>query len=296
VGLERGFFANALGPEVNLEPKVFKAGGEAVEAIFTGALDATYIGPNPAINAFIKSDGAAVRILAGATSGGAAMVVRDGIDTAADLKGTKIATPGLGNTQDVALRFWLSDNGLTATEAGAGDVSIQPLGNADALSAFISGDIDGGWVPEPWATRMQVEGKGHVLVDERDLWPNGQFVTTQLVVAKPFLDAHPDVVKRLLEGDVAADSYLAAQPIEAQPVVATAIERLTRSTMSPDIVSQAWGHLTFTVDPLASSLFTSAEHAHALDFITSEDLDGIYDLTLLNEVLTETNAPTIPQP
>ena len=182
VGLEKGIFADKLGAGVTLSPSVFNAGPAAVEAVFSGAIDATFVGPNPAINAYAKSNGQAVRIVSGATSGGAFLIVNPSITKAADLKGKKIASPQLGNTQDVALRSWLKDQGLKTDTQGGGDVNIVPQDNAQALEAFKAGTIAGAWEPEPWATRMVQEGKGKVLVDEKTLWPGGRFVTTQLMV------------------------------------------------------------------------------------------------------------------
>lgn len=295
-GVAKGIFTEKLGSNVTLEPKTFNAGPEAVEAIFAGALDATFIGPNPAINAFIKSNGQAIRIIAGATSGGAFFVVRDGINSAEDLRGTKIASPQLGNTQDVALRAWLADNGLTADAQGGGDVSILPQSNSQTLETFVAGGIDGAWVPEPWATRMINDGGGHVLVDERDLWPNGQYVTTHLIVRTEFLNQHPDVVKRLIQGQVAATDYVNNSPAEAQAAVAAAINQITGTTTSPTVLASAWTNLTFTVDPIASSLQKSADEAAGLGFLDSANLAGIYDLTLLNQVLAEAGRPQIAQP
>ena len=163
--------------------------------MFSGALDASFIGPNPAINGYAKSKGEALRIVAGTTSGGASLVVREGINAPADLQGKTLATPSLGNTQDVALRAWLKDQGFATDTAGGGDVHITPQDNADTLAAFKTGAIDGAWVPEPWATRLVNEGGGHVLVNEKDLWPDGKFVTTHLIVTTEFLDEHPDTVK-----------------------------------------------------------------------------------------------------
>ena len=205
VGMENGILADALGSGVVLEPHVFNAGPEVVEAIFNGALDASYIGPNPAINAFAQSDGQAIRIVSGTTSGGAALIVRDDITSPDQLAGTVLATPQLGNTQDVALRAWLLEQGYETDLEGGGDVSITPQANADALNAFIAGDIDGAWVPEPWSTRMVEEGGGRVLVNEADLWPDGDFVTTHLIVATEFLEEHPDVVKSLVAGQSCGD-------------------------------------------------------------------------------------------
>jgi NitT/TauT family transport system substrate-binding protein len=296
VGIENGILAQALGSGVDLQPKVFNAGPDVVEAIFTGALDASYIGPNPAINAFIKSEGKAIRIIAGSTSGGAALIVKPGITTPQQLAGKTLSTPQLGNTQDVALRAWLAEQGLTSTVEGGGDVSILPQPNGDTLTAFIAGNVDGAWVPEPWATRMVEEGGGSVLVDERDLWPDGQFVTTHLIVATAFLEAHPDIVKRLLVGQVTATEFVAGNPEAAQGVVAKAIATLTGSELSAVVLAKAWKNLTFTVDPIASSLATSAAHAKALGLLESDELQGIYDLGPLDEVLAEASATPVPSP
>jgi len=296
IGIENGILADALGSGVELEPHVFNAGPEVVEAIFNGALDASYIGPNPAINAFAQSDGQAIRIVSGTTSGGAALVVRDDITSPDQLAGTTLATPQLGNTQDVALRAWLLEQGYETDLEGGGDVSITPQANADALNAFIAGDIDGAWVPEPWSTRMVGEAEGRVLVNEADLWPDGAFVTTHLIVATEFLEEHPDVVKSLVQGNLAAIDFTNEDPEAAQETVIAAIEELSGSELSAETVATAWENLEFTVDPIAASLATSAQHATDLGLLDPVDLDGIYDLSFLNEVLSEAGQPEIPTP
>ena len=296
VGIDEGLIANALGDNVTLAPQVFNAGTDVVEALFSEALDASYIGPNPAINAFARSNGEAIRIIAGTASGGASLVVSDSIASPDDLAGATLASPSLGNTQDVALRAWLSDQGYATDLEGGGDVSIMPQANGDALQAFILGEIDGAWVPEPWATRMVEEGNGHVLVDEHDLWPDGEFVTTHLIVATPFLEDHPDVVKQLLTGHVAANTFVNDEPERAQEIVAAAILELTDTELPEGTLASAWQNLTFTVDPIASSLATSAANATELGLLDPVDLDGIYDLRLLNEVLAESGADEVPAP
>lgn len=285
VGVERGIFAGALGPDT-LSVSTFKAGPAAVEALFSEAVDAAYIGPNPAINAFARSNGEAIRIVAGATSGGAALVVRPTIADARGLRGTKLATPQLGGTQDVALRHWLRAQGLRSDVQGGGDVTVTPQDNAQTLETFRSGLIDGGWVPEPWATRMVQEGGGRVLVDEASLWPGGRFVTTVLVVRTEFLERHPDTVRRLLEGHVEANRFANGDPAEAQRLANRAIEKVTGLKLPEPVVSAAWRNLTFTNDPVASSLEASAAHATEVGLLDEVDLDGIYELTLLNDVLT----------
>jgi NitT/TauT family transport system substrate-binding protein len=293
VALEQGLFADELGPAVTLEPRSFNAGPEAVEALFSEALDLTYIGPNPAINAFAQSGGEAIRIVAGATSGGAALVVQPGITQPAELAGKKLATPQLGNTQDVALRFWLKQQGLSANLEGGGDVSVRPQANAQTLETFRAGEIQGAWVPEPWATRLVLEGGGAVLVDERSLWPDGKFVTTHLIVRTNFLEQHPDLVAAVLRAHVRAVDFVNAEPVQAREIVNAGIAKRVGKRLPAAVIERAWANLTFTVDPLAASLRKSAEDATAVGLLDPVRLDGIYDLAPLNEILAAADKPPI---
>jgi len=286
-GLSRGFLAGALGSSVALETHTFNAGPDAVTAILSGSIDAAFIGPNPTTNAFAQSHGQAIRVIAGATSGGALLVVRSSIISIAQLKGKKIADPQLGGTQDVALRWFLKNNGFRSDTAGGGDVSVLPQDNSQTLLAFRQGQIDGAWVPEPWASRLVVEGGGRVLVDERDLWPHGNFVTTNLAVRTEFLRAHPKRIRALLEGLYQAVGYLKSNPDEAQKVANEAVAQVTGKKLAAGVVAAAWPHMTFTLDPLAPTLKASADHARAVGLLGSVDLHGLYDLALLNQVLAE---------
>lgn len=293
IGLDQGYFEEELG-DTALETQVFNAGPAAIEAVFAGALDASYIGPNPAINAFAESDGEAIRIIAGATSGGAQLVVREGIDSAEDLEGTTLATPQLGNTQDVALRAYLTENGLENSIEGGGDVTITPTPNADTLTLFQSGEFDGAWLPEPWASRLVLEAGAEVLVDEKDLWPDGEFVTTHLIVRTEFLEQYPGTVAALLRGHVQAVEFANDSTDEAKEVVNAGIERDTGEALSTEVLDRAWENLTITTDPIASSLQTSADDAVAAG--TSEEaveLEGIYDLRPLNEILADLGEDSI---
>ena len=280
-----GTFTDALGDGTTLTTQQFNAGPSAVEALFGGALDATYIGPNPAINAFVKSQGDAVRIIAGATSGGASLVVRPGIDSVEDLEGTRIATPQTGGTQDIALRHYLAEAGYEVAANGAGEVTVVAQENAVTLTAFQSGELDGAWLPEPWASRLVLEAGAEVLVDEQDMWPGGDFVTTHVVVRTEYLRDHPQTVKALIEGSVEANRQIAADPEGAKQVVGTALGELTGKPLPPPVLDRAWAGITPTDDPIATSLATSAEHAFATGLVEEADLRGIYDLTLLREVL-----------
>lgn len=292
VGVDKGIFQKALG-DAQLEPKTFKDGTEAVEALFADAIDATYIGSGPAINAFQKSDGKALRIVAGATSGGASLVVASDINSPEDLKGKTLSSPKLGNTQDVSLRAWLKEQGYKTDTTGGGDVKIAPQENSLTLDAFKAGTIDGAWVPEPWATRLVQEGDGKVLVDERDLWPNDAFVTTHLVVATTFLEDHPDVVKKLIEGQVEANTFLNENGEEARTIVNAGIKEITGKDLAPAVIDAAWENLEFTNDPISSSLQKAATDAKDATLLETDDIAGIYDLALLNEVLKAAGDPEV---
>lgn len=289
VGSASGWFARALGPGATLDTFTFNAGTEAIEALFGRAIDMAFLGPNPAINGFAKSKGEALRIVAGTTSGGARLIVKPGIRSVADLRGRTLATPSLGNTQDVALRYWLASQGVRTTKEGGGDVTIIPQSNASALESFITGSIDGAWVPEPWASRIVLEGGGTVLVDEAQLWPDsgGRYVTTHLVVRTEFLRDHPELVRAVLVGLADAIDAIAADPAGAQTTVAGEIERITGKRPSDTVIAASFENLTFTLDPIATSLRGSAEHATAVGLLEPVDLTGIYDLQLLNQILAE---------
>ncbi len=291
-GDRKGIFAQAL-EHHKLAVSTFNAGPAAVEALFSGGVDAAYVGPNPAINAFTRSGGEAIRIVSGATSGGAALVVTPDVGGPEDLKGKKVASPQLGATQDVALRHWLASKGLRTDLQGGGDVSVVPQDNAQTLQTFRAGQIDGAWVPEPWATRMVQEGGGKVLVDERDLWPQGRFVTTHLVVRTAFLKERPDAVRRLLEGHVEANRFVNDNPDEAQQVVNAGLAQLTGMPLPDAVVKSAWKNMTFTNHPLPESLETSADHAKRAGLLPSANIEGIYDLTLLNQVLHAEGQPEV---
>ena len=296
IGVADGSFQAELGPDVKLATKVFNAGPAAIEAMFAGELDAAFVGPNPAINGFQRSNGKEVRIVAGATSGGALLIVRPeaNINSAKDLAGKKIATPQLGNTQDVALRSYLLKNGLKPKEKG-GNVTVLPTANADQLTLFQKGEIDGAWAPEPWATRLILEAGGKVFLDERTLWPNGEFVTTHLIVSAKFLREYPGAVERLVRAEVKATQKINADPEKAKEMVNKGIEELTGKALSKATIDGAWKNLTFTYDPIASSLTRSAKDAFEAGLLGRKepDLDGIYQLGILNNVLRELQLPPV---
>jgi NitT/TauT family transport system substrate-binding protein len=290
VGKANGWFEKALGSNAKIDWKSFNAGPSAIEALFSGAIDMTYIGPNPAITGYVRSQGEALRIVAGATSGGASLIVRNdsGIDKPEDFHGKKVASPQMGNTQDVALRAWLKAHGMKSADKG-GDVQVVPLANPDQLTLFLKKELDAAWAPEPWATRLIREGNGRLFLDERDLWPQGQFVTAHLIVSTKFLRDHPDLVKTWIRAHVELTEWISGHLPEAKKILNQQIQKETTKALSAGVLDDAFGRLQVTYDPLRNSLLTSARSAYDAGFLGRQmpDLSGMYDLSLLNQVLAE---------
>ncbi|QDW30688.1 ABC transporter substrate-binding protein [Arthrobacter sp. KBS0702] len=291
VGVSKGFIAKELG-QTKLSTQVFNAGPAAIEALNAGAIDATYIGPNPAINSFVKSKGESVSIVAGAASGGAQLVVRPDITSPAELRGKKLATPQLGGTQDVALRAWLGKQGYRTSPDGGGDVTINPTDNAQTLKLFQDGKLDGAWLPEPWASRLVLQAGAKVLVDEKDLWDGslsgkpGEFPTTVLIVNKKFAAEHPDTVKSLLKGHVESVDWLAKAPAgEKAGVLNAALKESGGASLAADVVDRSLKNIVFTVDPLAGTYQKLLQDGVDAGTTKQADINGIFDLTALNAVV-----------
>jgi NitT/TauT family transport system substrate-binding protein len=283
---KEGFYARYLGA-TNLQVTTFNAGPAAIEALKSGAIDATLVGPGPATNAYVNSGGLALTVVAGAASGGSSLVVDPSIRTAADLKGKKVSSPQLGNTQDIALRYWLKKQGLKTDLQGGGDVSVLPQDNSQIVDAFKQKLIAGAWVPEPYATEL-VQAGGKVLVDERDLWPGKRFATTVLAVRTDFLTAHPLTVKALVSGDLDAVDFIANDPAKAQRDVADVIAKISGKPMKQSVIVAAWKQLEFTADPVASSLVLGAQHAFEVGVLKKvPTLDKLVNLSVLNQLLKE---------
>ena len=272
----------------------FSTGTEEGVALLAGQLDAAYVGPNPALKAWQTSNGKLISVISGSASGGAELVVKKGITSAAQLKGQKLATPSLGNTQDVALRYWLKQHHLTATQTGGGDVPITPITpNSDAVLAFQAGKVGGGWEPEPYAAEMISDG-GHALVNEATLWPKGQFVTTELVATQKFISANPTVISGLLKGQVQANSYIASNQAAAETAANSELMKLSGKSLAPAILKASFKMVHFTNDPIAASLSTDASHAVSVGLLTPvKNLNAIYDLGPLNKQLTAAGQPQV---
>jgi len=296
IGLGNGNFQKALG-NVKVEPQIFNAGPSAIEALFANQIDVTYTGPNPAINGYIKSDGEVLRIISGAASGGAVFVVRNDaeINSVDDFSGKKFSSPQLGNTQDVALRAYLLKNGYKTTENG-GNVEVIPAKNADILTLMLKKEIDGAWVPEPWGAKIIKEANSRIFVDERDLWPQGKFVTGHIIVSTKYLQNNPDVIKKLLVAHVDQTQWINQNKEESFKVFNAELEKITGKTIPDDEFQEAFSRMEITYDPVKESLFKSANDAFDIGFLGDirPDISKIYDLKLLNEVLEEKGLEPIP--
>lgn len=282
LGVADGSLERAAG--VPIKPRVFASGPAAITALFAGEIDVLYVGPSPAVTGYIRSRGEALRVIAGAASGGAVFVVRPGFDPDR-LDGAKLATPGLANTQDVALRHLLQERGLRTREQG-GSVSVTPLPPAEILGLMARGHLDGAWVAEPWGARLVAEAGGVIAWDERELWPDGQVATTLVAVSPAYLQRYPDRVKGLLRRHAELTRYLEEEPHAARRDLQNALAELQGKPLPDSILLDALSRVDFTTDPMEASVRSQAERAYALGFLGARtpDLSGLFDLTLLKEV------------
>jgi len=293
----RSWFEERLGPSLTVQWFVYNAGPSAMEGIFARSIDLAYVGPNPAINAYLRSRGEEVRIVAGACSGGAALVVQsdDRIKTDAEFKGRRIGTPQLGNTQDVAARAWLQSRGLRIRLTG-GDALVIPTPNPEQLALFEKGDLDAVWTIEPWVSRLVLEARGRVYLEESTLWPacGGKYVTTHLVSSVRFLREHPELVKRWISAQIDLTGWIRQNESEAKRIFNDELKAETGRALPREILDRAWGKLELTHDPIQASLLKSAEDAFRVGFLKeAPDLSRIYDLGLLRETLREKRLPEV---
>lgn len=293
VGDQEGIFQKELGG-TRLKTSQFNAGPSEIEALNATSIDIGFIGPSPSINGFAKSEGKSLRIVGGSASGGVKLVVDPKkIKTLDDLKGKRIATPQLGNTQDVAFLNWISEKGWKVdAQSGKGDVSVVRTDNKVTPDAYKSGSIDGAWVPEPTASELVAEG-AEELLDESTLWPDNMFVITNIIVSQKFLSEHPDVVEAVLRGSVKTNAWINTNPDKAKASANAALEKLTGKALPADIINPAWKSIRITDDPLAATLDAEAEHAVKAGLLEKPDLTGIYDLKPLNKVMQAAGRPEV---
>ena len=299
IGFGTGEFQKELGSNIQVQPYIFNAGSSAIQALLANRVDVTYVGPGPAVNGYVASQGNGLRVISGAASGGVVFVVRNdsGIKSPKDFANKVFASPQLGNTQDIALRNYLHSKGYQTKDNG-GNVTVTPVDNPTILTLFLKKQIDGAWVPEPWGARLVNEAGGKILVDESTLWPpDGKFVTTNIVARTDYLQQNPDVVKKLLAANINETLWINNHTDDAIKLFNTEFQKLTGKTIKENELKQAWSRIQFTYDPLKLSLFQQANNAYDIGFLAKgkprPDVSGIYDLTLLNQVLKEKGLQTI---
>ncbi|CUW31986.1 MULTISPECIES: aliphatic sulfonate ABC transporter substrate-binding protein [Streptomyces] len=285
VGVQKGFFQKELGA-TTVKPAVFNAGPSEIEALNSGSIDIGWIGPSPAINGYTKSNGKSLKIIGGSASGGVKLVVNpEKIKSLKDVKGKRIATPQLGNTQDVAFLNWAAEQGWKIdAQSGKGDVTVVRTDNKITPDAYASGSVDGAWVPEPTASKLVAEG-AKVLLDEATLWPDQKFVITNIIVRQGFLKDHPKAVEAVLKAAVETNKWINAHPDEAKAAANKQLAADSGKALPANILDPAWKSIRFTDDPLAATLDTEAEHAVKAGLLEQPNLKGIYDLRILNKVL-----------
>ncbi|MCX4794143.1 aliphatic sulfonate ABC transporter substrate-binding protein [Streptomyces sp. NBC_01242] len=293
VGDQEGLFQKELGG-TQLKTSQFNAGPSEIEALNADSIDIGFIGPSPSINGYTKSKGKNLRIIGGSASGGVKLVVDPKkVKTLDDLKGKKIATPQLGNTQDVAFLNWISERGWKVdAQSGQGDVSVVRTDNKVTPDAYKSGSIEGAWVPEPTASKLVAEG-ARELLDESTLWPGDKFVITNIIVSQKFLKEHPDVVEAVLRGSVKTNAWINADPDKAKASANAALKKLTGKALPAEIIDPAWKSIQITDDPLAATLDAQAQHAVKAGLLEKPDLNGIYDLKPLNKILKAAGRPEV---
>jgi NitT/TauT family transport system substrate-binding protein len=266
--MENGFFENSIGNQTLIETRVFDSGPQAIESLFANSIDVAYVGPGPAINGFLNSDNHNVKILAGAASGGASFIVHPNseINSVSDFAGKKIAAPQIGNTQDVSLRYYLSENGLKPAEKG-GSVIVYNISNPDIYTLFVKGDIDGAWVAEPWATILETELGGKRLFHEEELWPNNEFASVLLIANVNYVEKNPEVISNLLTSHHETVLWINQHPIETRIVFNDFLNSHLGQSLSDDVVDIALSNIVITGDPLSDSIHSFAERADMLGYL-----------------------------
>jgi NitT/TauT family transport system substrate-binding protein len=289
IGIAKGDFQKAVGKEIAIKPEVFGSGPPLIEALFANQIDLAYVGPNPTINGYVVSDGKALKIISGASSGGTVFVVRNdsGIKSIKDFGNKRFATPQVGNTQDVALRKYLFQNGYKTKDEG-GTVEVISAQISDIFTLMLTKQIDGAWVPEPWGTKLVKEANGRIFLDERVLWPQGKYITANIIARTDYLRDNPETVKKFLAAHVDETNWINSHKSEAMDIFNEQLKALTGHIIKPDELKQAWSRIEFTYDPLKETLLKSANDSLKIGFLrTPPNLTGIYNLTLLNTVLEQ---------
>ena len=274
VGMEMGFFSEKINPNVEIQSRIFDSGPQVIESLFANSVDIAYVGPGPAINGFLNSENNNVRILSGAASGGASFIVHPNseINFASDFAGKKIAAPQIGNTQDVSLRNYLSENNLKTAEKG-GSVIVYNIANPDIYTLFVKGDIDGAWVAEPWATILETELGGHRLFVEDDLWPDKQFASVLLIANIDYVEKNPEIISNFLLSHHETVKWINDNPVETRNIFNSFLKSHLGQSLSDDVVDISLSHIEITSDPIPDSVYSFAEQANILGYLGRNGYD-----------------------
>ena len=288
VGMENEFFKENLDEQIEIDVKVFDSGPQVIESLFSNSIDIAYVGPGPVINGYLKSDGNALKILAGAADGGASLVAQrdSGLDSIANFDGKRIAAPQISNTQDVSLRHYLSSNGLKPVETG-GTVYVLNISNPDIFTLFAKGDIDGAWVPEPWATMLVQELDGVRVFNESKFWPDEKFSSVLLIARTDFVESNPIVIQNWIESNEKTVQWINNNPEQTKKIYSEFLTGYMGKTLPDEIISESFSNLIITSDPLRKSVYTFAERADSLGYLGREGYD-------INEIFYEYDNSIIP--
>ena len=292
IGMETQTFANNLNDGLDIEVKIFDSGPQVIESIFSNSVDIAYVGPGPVINGFLKSDGNDLKILAGAANGGASFVIQknSGLELIENYSGKRVAAPQISNTQDVSLRHYLAENGLKSAEKG-GDVFVLNIANPDIYTLFAKGDIDGAWVPEPWATMLVEELNGVRLFDENEFWPENQFSSVLLIGRSDYIEKNPEIIKKWINANEKTVQWINNHPDESKKLYNEFLKSYMGRTLPENIVEKSFSNIIITSEPLENSVYTFAERADALGYLGRDGytLDGIFYHENISVTLNEEN-------
>jgi len=285
VGLEEKIFEKGIGEEKQIETKLFDSGPQVIESIFSGSIDIAYVGPGPIINGFLKSDGKDIKILSGAASGGASFIIQpnSGLESLENFDGKRIASPQISNSQDVSLRYYLESHGLKSVEKG-GTVFVLNISNPDIYTLFAKGDIDGAWVPEPWATILVQELDGIRLFNEEKLWPNEEFASVLLIVRTEYLENNPETVQKWVESHEKTVTWINSNPNKSKSLFSNFLMDYMGKSLPTKIIDESFSNITITSDPIKNSVIIFAERADSLGYLGRDgyNLDGIFYNAVLN--------------
>jgi len=285
VGLEEKIFEKGIGEEKQIETKLFDSGPQVIESIFSGSIDIAYVGPGPIINGFLKSDGKDIKILSGAASGGASFIIQpnSGLESLENFDGKRIASPQISNSQDVSLRHYLESHGFKSVEKG-GTVFVLNISNPDIYTLFAKGDIDGAWVPEPWATILVQELDGIRLFNEEKLWPNEEFASVLLIVRTEYLENNPETIQKWVESHEKTVTWINANPDKSKSLFSSFLIDYMGKSLPTKIIDESFSNITITSDPIKNSVIIFAERADSLGYLgrSGYNLDGIFYNAVLN--------------